>query len=134
MCTLSESTKVASYLLWEETNFGNALDLWYCAENIAYFMESNDILTMDKLNAVLTKPKYDYGYVNFVRKIAFAIYLSTGNSDNLNNWYVAERLLNNREWCYHIIHMAKIMKEAGMNNSITNVRSEWIKRKLEGKR
>lgn len=129
---LSESTKVASYLLWEKTKHNNALDLWYCSENIAFYLENNDITTMVLMENLLNKSKYDYSYINFIRNISFRIFLSTDNKDHLLNWFVAETLLEDKEWCRAIINMAYVFRVMRDGKIDASVRTEWIRRNLEG--
>lgn len=130
---LSDSTKLASYLLWEKTKHNNALDLWYCAENIAYYFESNDITSMVALQEIVSRSKYDFIYINFVRKIAYCIYLSTADSASLRNWYIAEALLEDAEWCKAVVNIAYVFRVMREKKIDTSIRSEWIRRKLEGK-
>lgn len=127
---LAECTKTASYLLWENTRHDCALDLWYCSENIAFYFESNDIISIAALKEILKKSKYDFTYVEFVRKISFLIYLSTHNADSVFNWYVSERLLNDSEWCNAIVKMAFLFRSMREGKMETTVRSGWIKRIL----
>lgn len=131
---LSESTKTASYLLWENTKHNNALELWYCSENIAYFFEENGIISVPALKELVQKSKYDYGYIRFVREIAFLIFRSTGNMDSLFNWFVAEKLLKDTEWCSAIIKMAYLFRAMKEGQIELFIRSDWIRRNLENSR
>ena len=130
---LSESTKVASYLLWEKTRHNSALDLWYCCENIALYLEQNDIISIIKLEEIIKKNKSAYEYINFVSNISFRIYLVSRDRSSLENWYVAESLLNDYEWCRAIVNMAYVYRATREGKIETTVRSEWIRRELEKK-
>ena len=103
---LFDNTKKAAYFLWEYTQVDNTLQLWYCAEDIACFLEQSVILSGKQLEAILALDVYDLGYIQFVRHIAYRIYIYTNNNDALFNWYAAERLLANGEWRQAVIHMA----------------------------
>lgn len=131
MSQLWEDTKTAAYLLWEGTQSQNALGLWYCAEDIAYFLETKDVLSIASLENVLALPCYDITYVCFVRNIAFRIFYATGQDDPIANWYQAERLLQNREWKNAVISMAQAFHEAKKTKSYLPVRSLWIRRQLK---
>jgi len=104
--TLFENTKLASYFLWEYTRLDNTLQLWYCAEDIACFLEQSDILNGSQIENILALNVYDLGYIQFVRHIAYRIYIYTRNDDALFNWYTAERLLGNGEWRHAVAYMA----------------------------
>ena len=99
-------TKVVSYFLWEYTKFQNALDLWYCAEDMGFFLEKENMLTISDLQRVLQLDKTDMRYIRFVRHIAYRVHIFTNNSDALSNWFVAERLLSNGEWTEALIGVA----------------------------
>ena len=103
---LLENTKLASYFLWEYTRGDDTLQLWYCAEDIACFLEQSDIICAKRLESILTLDVYDLGYIQFVRHIAFRIYIYTGNDDALFNWFTAEHLLGNGEWRSAVLYMA----------------------------
>jgi hypothetical protein len=101
-------TKLAAYFLWEYTGNDNTLKLWRCAEDIAEFLQSSGILSPDRVVSILRLGIYDLGYINFVRHIAYRIYIHTENEDSLANWFVAERLLSNAEWRQAVTDMANI--------------------------
>jgi hypothetical protein len=96
---LFEHTKLASYFLWEYTHYDNALKLWHCAQDMAGYMKRAGITSHTDIEAIKNKGTHDPAYVSFVRHIAFRIYIYTNNDDALANWYSAEKLLNNYEWC-----------------------------------
>ncbi len=128
---LSESTKVASYLLWEKTQHNSALELWYCCENIALYFEQNNITSLIRLDEILKKSKSDYTYINFVRNVAYRIYLVSKEDDAFKNWYITESLLNDYEWSRSIVNMAYVYRELRDKKLDVSIRSEWIKRELE---
>ena len=106
--TLLDNTKLAAYFLWEYTHGDNTLELWYCAEDIACFLEQSDILTNELLEKIMALDVTDPGYIQFMRHIAYRIYIYTGNDDALFNWFAAERLLRNREWRQALAYMASV--------------------------
>lgn len=103
-------TKTASYFLWEYTKCEHALNLWRCAEDIAFYAERHDVLTVSQIQTILHMGKQNYAYSDFIRNIAFRIYLFTGVNDSKINWFTAERLAYNMEWCAAITGMANIFK------------------------
>lgn len=130
---LTESTKVAAYLLWENTKQNMPLDLWYCVENIAFYFEKNDIITMVALEEILRKPKSDTEYLRLLKNVSYRIFLSTKNRDHLLNWFVSENLLNNYEWCRAIVNMASVFRAMREGKVELGIRTDWIKRELENK-
>lgn len=133
---LFNSINVAAYFLWEYTQSDNALGLWYCAEDIANFLERNGVITHDKLSGILSSDKDDVNYVDFVRQIAYRIYFYTNDSDDRSNWFIAETLLNNYEWQEVILSAALIYNH--INNDmglIRCIRSDFVRNfYLQGKR
>lgn len=127
---LTESTKVASYLLWEHTRHNIALDLWYCAESIAFYFEKNNITTMVALEEIMQRPKNEFEYIRFLKNVSYRIFLSTNNKDHLNNWFISESLLNNYEWCRAIVNMAYVFRAIREGKVETGIRTDWIKKEL----
>lgn len=126
--SLFNSTKVAAYFLWEYTEHDNALSLWYCAEDIAYFFERKEYFHFNDLLDIILRDTKDMKRVNFTRHIAFRIYIYTRNSDRIKNWFIAERLLNNQEWAESVCSIATIYHENKTNFSkLVGVRSEQVK-------
>jgi len=126
--TVFEHTKRAAYFLWEYTHVDNTLQLWYCAEDIACFLEQADILNESRLEAILALDVYDLGYIQFVRHIAYRIYIYTNNSDALFNWFTAERLLGNGEWREAVLFMAYTYSTAkNMTGGLSCIHSVHIK-------
>ncbi len=130
MNILSESTKNAAYLLWEATGHKNALDLWYCSENIAFYFEENDITSMAVLEQILLKGKDNIEYINFIKQISYRIYEYTRNCDHIMNWFMVESLLGNYEWCRSIINIAYIFRTMRESKEKSGIRTDWIKREL----
>ncbi len=125
---LFENTKLAAYFLWEYTKTENALNHWYCAEDIACFLEASGILHEDSIINIKKRGMYDYSYINFIRNIAFRIYVYTNVVQKTTNWYVSERIVNNLECCKALITIAQIYnKEKANVNFITGLKSEKVR-------
>jgi len=125
---LLDNTKLAAYFLWEYTHMDNTLQLWYCAEDIACFLEQSDIICMGKIDLILGLGIYDLGYIHFVRHIAYRIYVYTGNNNALSNWFIAEQLLGNFEWRQALISMASAYNtQKTITNGLSCVHSGQIK-------
>jgi hypothetical protein len=125
---LFEHTKVVSYFLWEYTGCDRALELWYCAEDIACYFEQMGILSADRVTAVKQLGVYDPAYIHFLRHVAFRIYIYTGQPDANTNWFITERLLVNPEWVAALVGMASIYKSEKTNEDfIRGVRSDNVR-------
>ncbi|MDR3091470.1 MAG: hypothetical protein LBU36_04630 [Clostridiales bacterium] len=125
---LFQSTNVAAYYLWEYTEHQNALDLWYCAEDMAAFLERGGYLSPQTARAVLASGKQSPEYIEFMRCVAFYIYIYTNNPDDFINWLAAERLIGNSEFLSSICDMATIYNEnKGEFSKLTAVRSAKVK-------
>jgi hypothetical protein len=120
---LYENTKVAAYFLWEQTQCESALDLWYCAEDIACYFDRKGIFTVSQVDDIKRLGVYNMDYVSFVRHLAFRIYIYTNRIDSETNWYAAERLLAVNEWIHALVCMAKMYHD----DMTDDVRSENIK-------
>jgi hypothetical protein len=103
---LMNDTKIAAYFLWEETNYDHPLSLWYCAEDIACFFSRGGILHDKIVLDICAKSVYDDAYIEFVRNVAFRIFIYTNETDADFNWFAAEKLLRNSEWRAAIVNMA----------------------------
>jgi hypothetical protein len=101
-----ERTKLAAYYLCEYSGNDNTLALWYCAEDIASLFERCQIYTEDGLQNVLRLHHSEREYKAFIRHVSFRLHLYLGIMDELYNWHLAERLLNNPEWRAAIIFLA----------------------------
>ena len=101
-----ESTKLAAYFLWEYTNCDNALSSWQCAENIAQYFKNENLFCSESIFSVIRLPKNNFSYINFIRQIAFRIFIYTKNNDDKANWYAAEKLIFNREFLLAVLNVA----------------------------
>jgi len=125
---LFDSTKIASYFLWEYTQAENALALWVCAEDTANYLEASGIYDQAQISAIIEKGIFSYEYIEFIRHIAFRIFVYTGHDSAEGNWFVAEKLIRNHEWCAAVVRIANIFGENKTNfESLPGVRSEQVK-------
>jgi hypothetical protein len=91
-------------------------------------LEQSGLLTPEKITELLTLGKYDLKYIQFVRHIAYRIYLYTNRDDKLANWYCAESLLENGEWRSAICIMASIYSQEKFTaNGLSELRSGHVK-------
>ena len=126
---LFDNTKLASYFLWEYTKGENALSLWVCAEDIAHYLETTGIFSSGQIDYIKNKGIYSYEYIGFVRHIAYRIYIYTNNCDAEYNWFSAEKLLCNGEWCAAVTQIAKIFYENQSNfDLLQGVRSDVVRK------
>jgi hypothetical protein len=123
-----ENTKVAAYYLWDHTRCESALDLWYCAEDIACYFEQMGIRDSANVGSIKKLGVHDLGYIQFVRHVAYRIYIYTNQPDAETNWFAAERLLGVPEWVDSIIQMADALR----NQHTGNVRSENVRAYYNG--
>ena len=125
---LFENTRIAAYFLWEYTECENALDLWLCAEEIAWFFEQTDIIDVSHIGRILQTGRYDISYICFLRHIAYRIFLFTNRPDEWHNWFAAERLVNNHEWINAVTSMSNIFRKEKSNSSVMgDVRSDNVR-------
>lgn len=125
---LFEQTKVTAYFLWEYTKHGNALNLWYCAEDMACYLERMGLSGIEKIKSIKLLGKYDMEYVAFIRHLAFRIYVYTQEEDSLTNWFAAEKLIDNEEWSHSITRMASIYANQKNNaEMMSGIRSEDVR-------
>jgi len=130
---LFENTKVAAYFLWEYTECPGALGLWYCAEDLAAYFERKNYHLPADVYSILRENVYDIRRVAFVRHIAYRIHVYTNNPNKLDNWFAAERLLNNGEWISSVCAIARVYHENKEDFSkLTGVRSEYVKQRYQG--
>ena len=121
-----ECTKISAYYLWEQTQCDNALLLWYAAEDIACFFEQANILDPNIVEGIRKLGPGSEGYVWFVRNIAFRLFLYTDNNNDLDNWFLVERLLGNSAWVQNLTAMASML-HADSSSTIKQVRSDMIR-------
>lgn len=127
---LFDKTKVAAYFLWEYTHYANSLNLWNCAEDIACYFERVQFESVDDIREVIKKGYKNEGYIDFVRNIAYRIYIYTGISNAHYNWIAAEKLLVNGEWCGAMIYMAnefRSYKSGGPATDVSGIRSPQVR-------
>lgn len=130
---LFKDIKIVAYFLWEYTKFENALKLWCCSEDIAYYLSYRDFTSFKKIKSVIESEKTYYDYVEFIRNIAYRIYLYTANKKSEENWYAAEKLFSNLECVYAITDAARIFKyEFPNSDMIKIIRSQHVKDCLKG--
>jgi len=125
---LFNSTKQAAYFLWETTGHDNALALWFCAEDIAGFLERFHIETAAAIEDIQQRGKTDQGYVHFLRHIAFRIFIYTNREDMARNWYDAEALVQNGEWRQAITALACLYRKNKTNPpSLADIKCEAVR-------
>jgi hypothetical protein len=116
---MTESTKLASFFLWEYSGHQNTLALWYCTEDIASFLDRGELYREERLQEVLRLNRNDREYRAFIRHLAYRVHLYTGIMDDGFNWYTAENLLRNGEWRSAICSLAaglRLMREGSGQN------------------
>lgn len=124
---LTQNTKTAAYYLWNATRYDSPLNHWLCAEDIACEFETMGVTSVDNVKAIISKGVYDLGYVEFVRKVAYMLYIYANNDDDLANWYLAERLISNGEWITAVTNIASIYREnKGDSELVPSLRSEAV--------
>jgi len=125
---LFDNTKIASYFFWEYTQADNALALWVCAEDTANYMEVAGIFEPAQIDGIIKKGVYSVEYIAFVRHIAYRLYVYTGNDEADTNWFNAEKLIRNDEWCAAVTKIATVYYENKSNfESLQGVRSERVR-------
>ena len=122
------NTQIAAYYIWEHSGNENALDLWYAAGDIASYFEQANILEAVTVEGIKDLGLHSDGYIWFVRNLAFRLHIFTGNEHKLTNWFLAEKLLDTREWIDSITNMASILR-AG--TGLNQLRSEKLRQFYE---
>ena len=117
---LYENTKLATYLLWEQTRSDNAINLWYCTEDIAFYLYLNGIETVRDIFDIIIKGKESFEYILLIRNLSYRIFVYTNNYNSQINWYAAEHLVSNREWCNAIASIVSEYKAAGEDGGVLN--------------
>ncbi len=126
---LLESVNKAAYFIWEATGYKNTLEIWYCSEDIACFLERNNILNRQDFEKIIKLNGTDNEYIGLIRNISFRIYIYTNNKDTQNNWFVAEKLSKNYEWVDAITAVADFYKNTKISADLTqNIRSDTVKK------
>ena len=121
-----ERTKVVAYYLWECSDADDALSLWYAAEDIASFFEQSNILDVRMVDGIKQMGHGSEGYVWFVRHIAYRMYIHTNNPNDLDNWFLSERVLEISDWIENVIAMAEMLSRDS-ENAAQHVRSDSIR-------
>jgi hypothetical protein len=125
---LFESTKIGAYYLWDHTRCAYALDLWYCAEEIACYFEKMGIFTPTRVDSIKKLGIYDATYIDFVENISFLIFVYTKQTHKKTNWYAAERLLSIGEWVDAMVNMSNLYRNEKTNQDFMGgVRSENVR-------
>lgn len=125
---LMEKTKIAAYFLWEETKHDHPLNHWYCAEDIACFLEESLVFDAATIEGIVRRGVYDISYIQFIRHIAYRIYVYTNQTDADTNWFAAERLVANAEWCAAVTDMSKTYNmEKDSSDFLRSIRSDKVR-------
>jgi hypothetical protein len=121
-----ESTKIVAYFLWEHSGYDNALDLWYAAEDIACFFEQANILDTEMVDSIVGLGIASGGYIWFVRHIAYRLHLYTQTTDELINWFLAERLIAIPAWIESLTDMAALLR-TDADDAVGQLRSDIVR-------
>lgn len=126
---LYENVKEATFILWQyANNSDNALGLWNCTEEIALVFESNNIKTIEDINGILELGTNSPIYIDFVRQITYRIYRYTENSDKIQNWFVGEKALADKEWKEAIMKVVAIFSAIPNNPELIKaIRSDVVR-------
>jgi len=125
---LFENTKIAAYFLWEKTRCSNAMNLWYCAEDIACFFERSGYLDKNSIDGILSFNSHCDIYINFMRHVAYRIYIYTECENDLVNWFAAEQLIKICEWTQALANMAAIYRNEGVKHTLLGeIRSDNVR-------
>ena len=121
-----ECTKTVAYYLWEYTEYENALDLWYTAEDIACFFEQGNILDVRMVENIKELDVDNEAYIWFIRNIAYRLHLYTNNPNELGNWFLVERLVSNPYWVQNLTDMAAMLSKDAVN-TVGQVHSDIVR-------
>lgn len=103
-----DATKLIAYFLWEYTGNKNTIMMWRCAESICQYVKNQGLCSHNKLQEIIRLPRQNDIYKNFVRGIAYRIFLFTENSNEKTNWFCAEKIIFNMECLLAIIKVSSI--------------------------
>jgi len=124
---LTERIQSAAYLQWEETGLGSALEHWRCVEDIICFHEMKNLRSTDALTDALRNTNEAVKYEDIVRELAFRLSFYSGQKTDDDNWYLAERLLQNSEWRLLITQAADIYAQKKSDPEFCDhIRSERV--------
>jgi hypothetical protein len=125
---LFDSTQITAYYLWDHTGCKYALDLWYCAEEIACYFEKMSIFSVSQVDSIKQMGIHHAAYIDFIEHIAFLIFVYTKQMHKETNWYAAERLLSIDEWISALINMSNTYRnEKASQDFIDGVRNENVR-------
>lgn len=126
--SLFNNTKLAAYILWESSDYSNALDLWYCAEDIACYFEHSGLLTKEKVYDIISKGIYSTNYIYLIRNLAYRVYIYTGHNESRDNWSISEKLVFDTEWLNAIIYMSQYYNlSKSQTDFLDSIRSDKVK-------
>ena len=126
---IMDKTKQAAYFLWEYTQHDNPLNHWYCAEDIACFFEERGIFNQEAMDGITRGGIYTHTYIDFMRHIAFRIFIYTNQENALTNWFAGERLIANNEWCEAMFGITQhYSREKNNADFMTSLRSDKVRR------
>ena len=121
-----ECAKLAAYYLWEHSGCENALNLWHAAEDIASFFEQANILDAGMVASIKKLGIGSEGYTWFVRNLAFRLHIYTKNPNELDNWYLAEGVLNSPVLIQNLTTMATLLK-TNHDSTVKHLRSDLVR-------
>jgi len=119
--------KIAAYFIWEYAKEGSALDLWYCAEDIASYLERKNYLAPGDIEYITKMDKYSAEYIGFIRHIAYRLHIYTNRTDELANWFDAENLCVNGEWVSAVTGLAKAFADMRGESGGTGIKNETVR-------
>ena len=122
---LFNSTKIASYFIWEYTRCDIAMNMWYCAEDTANYFERGGYTDKQLVRQIVMLDPNHAQYIDFIRHIAFRLYIYTNRADELSNWLDAEKLARCGEWLDAIIDMAVIFST--QKAILSGIKSDYIR-------
>ena len=128
MKKLFDVTNQTAYHIWEASKSDNALNVWYCAEDIASWFEKNGLFTQQDIIDIRDKGSKSYEYTDLIRNIAFRIYIYTCNDNQLDNWFASELLINDEVWINSVTAMARYYLESKASDDfLKNIKSDRVK-------
>jgi len=96
-----DDAKTAAYILWENSCCDNDLNHWSCVEDIAYYFRNNRIRTLEQIGKLLRRNRE-----GIIQPIASRIHTHISQGSDLDNWLMAEKLLDNHRWLTAVLEMA----------------------------
>ena len=124
---LTKQIQGAAYLQWEVMGSGSALEHWRCVEDIVCFIEMKNLLNEDSFMVALRNENGNVGYEELVREIAYLLSFYSSRQTAEDNWYMAERLIQNSEWRQMITQSAEIYAQKKSDPDFCDhIRSERV--------